>query len=267
LLILNGKKKSNRAMKPTFLLLLLLAASAMVFGQTPGQVDLKRATRHPMRYYLSLPPRWKPGSTGWGVVVAIESADRDFKANAGEFVKEQKSLGSQFIVVVPEVVTNGGPRYREAPGYSYSEDDWSRVAKDGEWKFDEDGIAAVVADVHRLYGGHSKYFLTGWEAGAHTVFAMAFNHPENLGGVAAVCPNYAGRYVNFSTRPERRGLNILVLAGNDDPGWAPGKPLYEQTKRAEAEGKAHGFSFMEKTFPGGHGPLAFRVLAMFSESH
>jgi hypothetical protein len=247
-------------------LLLCFVIAAFGVAQKPGEMVLKQASTHPMRYYISLPNDWKP-KTSWEVVVAIESADRDFKGNAQTFVDAQKEVGSNFILVVPEVVTNGGSRYREASGYSYTADDWTRVAKDGEWKFDEDGIASVIADVHKLYGGREKYLMTGWEAGAHTVFAMAFNHPENLSAVTAVCPNYQGRNVKFSSWSSRSGLMIDIYGGSEDPAWVPGSALYEQAKKAASEGKAHGFKLRQFKYPGGHGPMAAIVLAKFGETN
>jgi len=230
-------------------------------AQKPGEIVLKQASTHPMRYYISLPPAWKAGKS-WPVVVAIEDADRDFLHHAEVFAAARSSL--PFIVVVPEVITNGGPRYREAAGYSYTESDWSRVASDGPWEFDEAGIDAVMADVHRLYGGQSKYYLTAWEAGAHTGFALAFNHPENVNAFAAVCPNYQGRNVSFSSNPGNSYVPIRIFAGSDDPAWAPGQPLYEQANRAIAEGRAHGFIFAREIVKGrAHEPLADVVMKWF----
>src|SRR5437667_7705674 len=93
-------------------------------------IEKKIASTHPMHYCLSLPNGWKAGRQ-WPVVVAIEDADRDFKRNADVFVKARGDM--PFILVIPEVITNGGSRYREATGYSYKPADWDRVAKDGEW--------------------------------------------------------------------------------------------------------------------------------------
>lgn len=229
--------------------------------QVPGQITLRKAEHHAMQYYLSLPVGWKPGRA-WPVVVSIEDADRDFKGNADAFVQGRGDR--PFILVIPEVVTNGGPHYREAPGYTYHESDWEQVAKEGDWSFDDHGLAAVLADVRRLYGGESRYFLTGWEAGGHTVFALAFNHPERLTAVAPVCPNYAARNVSFSSSETRLALPIRIFSGSDDPSWGPGKPLYVQARQAESQAAAHGMKFAYQTVPGkGHEPLAREVLAWF----
>lgn len=239
----------------------LALGAKLVGAQTPGPITLHKAQHHAMQYYLSLPAGWNTGRS-WPVVVSIEDADRDFKRNADTFVKARGDM--PFILVIPEVVTNGGPRYREAPGYTYHEADWDEVAKAGDWAFDDQGLAAVLSDVHRLYGGESRYFLTGWEAGAHTVFALAFNHPERLVAVAPVCPNYAARNVSFSSSKPSLTLSIRVFSGSSDPSWGPGKPLYVQARRAESEAGAHGMKFTYQTVRGkGHEPLATQVLEWF----
>ena len=241
---------------------LLAAGGTVGRAQTHGVISLQKAEHHPMHYYLSLPTGWRTGKV-WPVVVAIEDADRDFKRNANRFAEARGNR--PFILVVPEVVTNGGPHYREAPGYTYRAGDWDQIAKEGDWRFDDEGLAAVVTDVHRRFGGDVRYFLTGWEAGTHTVFALAFNHPERLAAVAPVCPNYAGRNVVFSSSPARLTLPFRVFAGSRDPMWAKGKPLYEQTKGAEAEASTHGFKFSYKVVAGkGHEPLAGNVLDWFA---
>lgn len=238
-----------------------ILCASLVLRVQPEGLQLKTASKHPMRYYLSLPTNWSKDRT-WPVVVAIESADRDFRGNAEAFIRARGRR--PFIVLVPEVVTNGGPLSKEAPGYSYSLADWSRVDRDGGWKFDEDGLAAVIADVRDQFSGNPKYYLTGWEAGTHTVFALAFAHPERLAAVAPVCPNYAGRYVSFSNGSGRQELPIRVFAGSADPSWGPDKPLTVQTTRAEKEAKQHGFHFSFALVPGkGHGPLAEAVLGWF----
>lgn len=47
-------------------------------------------------------------------------------------------------------------------------------------------------DVREMYGGEGKFFLTGASAGGHLTFAMLFQHPEKLRGVAPVVSNWTG---------------------------------------------------------------------------
>src|SRR4051812_5095742 len=122
-----------------------LALAVALAGAAHAQ-ELKTATGHPMQYYLSLPEDWSAGKT-WPVIVAIESANRDFRANAEAFARARGKL--PFIVVAPLVVTGGGAGFRTVLAYRYSDAVWSEIDRMGQFHFDETGIAAVVADVHR----------------------------------------------------------------------------------------------------------------------
>jgi dienelactone hydrolase len=132
-----------------------------------------------------------------------------------------------------------------------------------------EGIAAVMADVRQQYGGDKRYFLTGWEAGGHTVWAMTFRRPQDLRAVAPVCPNYAGRGMQdggFSTDPSRVGLPIRIFHGENDTAFSPGKPLFVQTEAARKAAFDHGFkNVSEDVVRGkGHEPLAEAVFAYFT---
>ncbi|HVT11095.1 MAG TPA: hypothetical protein VHE55_02415 [Fimbriimonadaceae bacterium] len=221
--------------------------------------SLKTASGHPMKYYLSLPEGWKAGRS-WPVVVAIESANRDFETTAREF---ERARGSKpFILVTPLVLTNGGPRYREAPGYRYDAATWTRIEGEGTWKFDEAGIQAVLADVRRLYGGEGKAYLTGWEAGGHTVFALAFAHPSWFAAAAPVCPNYAARWIAPASG-KAAGIPLRCFVGAKDDLW---QRFSSQWDRARDEARSRGFEDLtiRQVEGKGHDPLADAVLTWFS---
>jgi poly(3-hydroxybutyrate) depolymerase len=223
--------------------------------------ELKTATTHPMQYYLSLPDGWTAGKT-WPVLVAIESANRDFRANATVFAQARGKL--PFIVVVPFGVTGGGAGFRTVPTYRYTETVWSRIDREGPFHFDEAGIAAVIADVHRLYGGDERYFLTGWEAGGHTVWAMLLQHPEHLRAVAPVSTNYQGRWMtpeSFSTSPARMQLPVQVIQTSQSP-----QPFLGQQATAAEAAKAHGFANVSVTkVDKPHGPMPEEVFHFFGQ--
>src|SRR5262249_8536490 len=153
---------------------LSLGASARLVAQGVGPPQLRTASSHPIQYYLSLPEGWTKGKK-WPVVVVIESADREFLDAANAFTHARASR--PFILVTPLVVTNGGKGYRNVPTYHYSETVWNRIQNSGEFKFDLDGITAIMDDVVKQYGGEDKYFITGFEAGGHTVWGILFNNP------------------------------------------------------------------------------------------
>jgi len=232
----------------------------------PAQPQLKTASSHPIQYYLSLPDGWRAGKK-YPVAVVIESAERDFQKAATLFCRSPQR--GSFILVTPLVVTNGGAGYRNVPTYHYSDAVWNRIQTSGDFTFDMDGITAIMQDVVRLYGGYDKYFITGFEAGGHTVWAILFNHPEVTRGAAIVIPNYLGRWVDeahISTYAGRADLPIRILLGANDNFSAAGSPIYSQLQRAMSLAKAHGYQNLSQvSIEGkGHEALADDVLAYFS---
>lgn len=244
---------------------LLLAGGVACPAAAAPAVVLKSATTHPMKYHLSLPEGWTAGRP-WPVVVLVPDASREFEANLAAFVKARGAL--PYILVAPHVVTSGGANYRLADTYRYSEADWKRVAADGDFRFDDEGIAAVLADVRRDSGGEERVFLTGWEAGGHTVWAYTFRHPERLRASAPVSTNYLGRWLDeaaFSRDSSRATLPVKVLFCERSvvpKGW---DYFTAQSKNALAAAEAHGFGHVTLVeVPGRpHGPLAEDVLAFF----
>jgi dienelactone hydrolase len=199
--------------------------------------------------------------------VVIESADREFQNAADAFAKARKT--QPFILVTPLVVTNGGAGYRSVPTYKYTDAVWNQIQNEGQFKFDMDGISAVMKDVVKLYGGEEKYFITGFEAGGHTVWGVLFNNPEVVRGAALVCPNYLGRWVEepkISSAAERVGLPIRNFVGTKDEMCQPGRPIYSQMQKAMSLAESHGYKnvSLERIDKKGHERLADEVLAYFS---
>jgi hypothetical protein len=233
---------------------------------TEQSPQIKTASTHPIQYYLSLPEGWVAGKK-WPVVVVIESADREFLQAATAFANARKQR--PFILVTPLVVTNGGAGFRSVPTYHYSDQVWERIQSSGQFKFDRDGITAIIRDVVTQYGGEDKYFITGLEAGGHTVWGILFNHPEAVRGAVLVCPNYLGRWVDgahISSAAERTGLPIRNFVGTKDEMCVPGSPIYMQMQKATSVAEAHGYknvSLMHVEGKG-HERMADEVLSYFS---
>ncbi|HEV7396418.1 MAG TPA: hypothetical protein VGN86_07905 [Pyrinomonadaceae bacterium] len=249
-----------------FLCSFLLALTCTTLVQASEAPQLKTASTHPIQYYLSLPEGWVAGKK-WPVVIVIESAEREFQQAATAFAQAR---GHQpFILITPLVVTNGGAGYRSVPTYHYSDPVWDGIQKSGQFRFDMDGITAIMQDVTKQYGGEDKYFVTGFEAGGHTVWGILFNHPEAVRGAALVCPNYLGRWVDektISPAAERTGLPIRNLIGTRDELCSPGKPIYTQMQNAMSLADAHGYKnvSLARVEGKGHERLADEVLAYFS---
>ncbi|HJZ82135.1 MAG TPA: hypothetical protein VKD91_17375, partial [Pyrinomonadaceae bacterium] len=235
-----------------------------VYGSDAPQ--LKTASSHPIQYYLSLPEGWVAGKK-WPVVVVIESADREFQQAANVFAQARQHR--PFILVTPLVVTNGGAGYRSVPTYHYSDAVWDTIQQTGQFNFDMDGLTGIMRDLTKQFGAEDRFFITGFEAGGHTVWGVLFNHPEMVRGAALVCPNYLGRWVDegrISSAPERAALPIRNFVGTKDELCAPGHPIYTQMQKATSVAEAHGYKNVSLTQVEGkgHERLADEVLAYFS---
>jgi poly(3-hydroxybutyrate) depolymerase len=243
----------------------VVTASCSAQSSTGRTVELKTCTDHPMQYFVSLPEGWSRGKS-WPVVIVVESADREFAKTAEEFEKERS--GTPFIIATPLVVTNGGANVRNVPTYHYAESVWSRIEAEGPWTFDRDGIAAMIKDIGHQYGGEDKVFMTGFEAGGHTVWAETFQRPEMLRAVALVCPNFLGRHMNeglFSQSPARATLPIKVFFGSEDALAQTGQPIRGQWDVAAKAARDHGFEDVtyQSVAGKGHDHLAAEVLLYF----
>ncbi|HJW09112.1 MAG TPA: hypothetical protein VJ483_05710 [Holophagaceae bacterium] len=251
-------------MIPTLLLPVLLASAPA----PPAAVTHHQAKAHPMRYHLALPEGWRAGRS-WPVVVVVPDAHRDFEANLKRFAAARGNR--PFILVSPEVPTCGGSRDQTSPPYSYSAGEWTALKAAGEYEFDDAGLAAVLKEVHDRWGGEPQAFLTGWEAGGHTVWAQALRRPERWRAVAIVDGNYQGRGLGegaFSTAAARATLPIQVFWCGAPTGDAvKGLSFFrQQTKQALDAAQAHGFApVQEAVVPGAdHGPLPEAVLEWFT---
>ena len=245
----------------------LCLAVASHGASPPAAITIQRAATHPMRYHLALPAGWTRETT-WPVVVVIPDAGRAFAANLKAFVAARGDR--PFILVAPEVLSCGGAGSRTADHYSYSAAEWDSIRTRDDFAFDDAGLAAVLADVRKRWSGEAKAFLTGWEAGGHTVWAQAFRRPERWRAVAPVSTNYQGRGLDstrFSRAPERATLPIQVFRCGAPTGEAVTAVRFcdQQTLRALAEARAHGFAPSPvRVVPGAdHGPLPGPVLSWF----
>ena len=246
---------------------MLWIAGAVAAASPPAAITIQRAAAHPMRYHLALPAGWTRERT-WPVVVVIPDAGREFVANLRAFVAARGDR--PFILVAPEVMSCGGAKSRLAKFYSYAPAEWDSISAGDDFAFDDSGIAAVLVDVRERWSGEAKAFLTGWEAGGHTVWAQTFRRPERWRAVAPVSPNYQGRGLDstaFSRAPERTTLPIQVFRCGAPTGAAAAavRFLDQQTARALADARAHGFAPLPVHVVAGadHGPLPAPVLAWF----
>jgi len=228
-------------------------------------IQLKTASGHPMQYYLSLPKGWS-AQKKWPIMVAVEEAAKQFKENAARFSKARGEM--PFIIVSPCIVTNGRQGQRDPEIYPYTVETWDRIEREGVCTFDTTGLLHVIGDVQKTYSGEDRFFITGFEAGADLVWAMAFAHPEKLRAAAPVAGNYIGRCVDpagISTDKSRSTLPIKGFVGLADSLCMPGGKIYYQWENAVKLAKESGFQNISESRIGdrGHVPMPKEVLAFF----
>mgnify|MGYP001549230763 CR=1 FL=1 len=223
-------------------------AHSVAGGQTP---EVHVARRHPIEYYLSLPRGWTKDRE-WPVLIALEGAGREFTLEHSEFVRARGDR--PYIVVTPLTLSNRG---NYDPPYPYPPKLW----QNGTGDFDMGGLRRIIDDIHEEYGGRSRVYLTGFSAGGHLAWAMAFTHPELLAGVAPVDANYTGRGVrSVSTDSSRATLPIRSFQGDRDPHRPS---LDTQWNHAEVVAESHGYGKLSRVIvPGGlHERMPERVFA------
>ncbi len=239
--------------------------SPLAAAAAPPPVEHRTVAGHPMQYELARPTGWKPG-VRYPVVVVIPDAGRDFRGNLQAFVEARGD--APFLLVAPDVLTSGGATLPK-PLFPYDAATWIKAEAAPAFAFDEAGVKAVLAEVEARDGGQPGAFLTGWEAGGHTVWALAFEHPGWWRGVAPVSANYQGRWLSGPSSPAgepRPPLKVFfcdTLTGRDEQGrqfWF--KQTAEATDAAVSRGFARPALEVLKGTP--HGPQARAVLAWFS---
>jgi pimeloyl-ACP methyl ester carboxylesterase len=218
-----------------------------------------------MRYHLALPVDWSAKRT-WPVLVVVPDASREFEANLTRFVAARGER--PYILVAPEVMSCGGARTRTRDHYSYTAAEWTAIEREDDIAFDEAGVAAVLSDVRGQWNGEPRAYLTGWEAGGHTVWALGLRHPERWRGLAPVTPNYQRRGLDpasFSRDPSRASLPIQPFRCGAPTGeiGAAMEFIERQTALASDDARSHGFRPQSMRVVAGadHGPLPEAVLA------
>ncbi len=242
-------------------------ASAPAVAQVPAvRIEARTASGHPMHYLVALPAGWD-AAREWPAVIVIPDAYRHFEEATREFAAARGAL--PFVIVTPLVLGGGGSAQQHLGDFDYAPEVWARIAADGNCKFDEDGMTAVLADVRRRYHTEDRVFLTGWEAGGHVVLAQLLNHPERLRAVAVATPNFAGRCVGDSAPPSAArtlSLPVRMFHGSLDAlGAGPGTPLGSQWDRFSAVARSRGFTDLADSVAPNrpHGSLSAEVMAWF----
>lgn len=202
--------------------------------------QIQSASTHPMKYYLSLPPGWSADRT-WPVLVAPNSHYGDKGSNLSLFTAERDRRKAGFIIVQPLAIN--ADRVENMAEYRRAVADAIRVAdaatdgrdENSRARFDAEGILAILKDVHRLYHGEEKVYITGCSSSTHVAYLMLMNHPELLKGVVINSGVYLGRGVDeahlpLTNSPERAGVAIKYIVGENDGNYAKYIENWKETK-------------------------------------
>jgi predicted peptidase len=247
-------------------LVIIVSQTIHLSAQNPNSsIELKRADHHPMKYYISLPNKWS-ASKKWPIVVIAEAAEKEFRKNAERFVTARGDM--PFIIVAPCNTTNGNHGLRDTTIYPYSTAVWDTIEAMTTCRFDLEGVQQIIKDVQKMYSGSEKIFLTGFEAGAHLVWAMVFQHPELLYAAAPVAGNFRNRCMDispFSNDPSRSKLPVKNFVTLDDKDFGKNGRFYNQFEEAKKMALDHGYkNITESVIEGkGHVPLPDEVLNYF----
>jgi poly(3-hydroxybutyrate) depolymerase len=246
---------------------LLILLSTVCYSQTssPNNLQLLKTNGHAMQYYVSLPENWA-STKKWPLVIILEAAEKEYKANAERFAAARGKL--PFIIVAPIHTSNGNYGRRDPKLFPYSNETWDYIDKIGDCQFNEDGIKQILIDIKEKFSAEEKVYLTGFEAGTHLLWSFTFNHPEYLKAVAAVAGNYRGRCVdvkNISKAPAKSEIFIMSFAGMKDEYFGPKGGNFNQWIEAKNIATANGFKNVGETIidDKGHEPMPNEALAYF----
>jgi hypothetical protein len=251
-------------MKRISALLSLVFISAFSFAQ--GTLELKTANGHPMMYYVSLPKKWNAFKS-WPVVFILEAAEKEFKKNAERFVDARGDM--PFILVAPINTSNGNQGRKDPNVFPYSKETWEYIERVGDCQFNAEGIYQIMLDVQKQFHGEEKILITGFEAGAHDLWSIVFNHPEYLKAAVPVGGNFRNRCVtagSISNHPAKRDIVIQSMVGSKDEIFGPEGTLYNQWQEAKDLATSHGYlNISEKILPDvAHTPVPKEVLVFFN---
>lgn len=245
---------------------ILLFLSLEMFAQSnTSELQQLKCENHSMQYLLSLPKNWSKNKT-WPVVIVLEAADKEYKKNAQRFIAARGDM--PFILVAPFNTNNGNQGRRDPSLFPYSAADWDYMEKVGDCQFNEEGLQNVIKEVSTKYNGEQKVYLTGFEAGAHELWAIVLNHPEWLNAAAPVAGNFRNRCAEpskISVDPSRKKLPIKSFVGDKDEYFRPAGKVYNQWTEVKALATSHGFENISETIISGkdHVPMPEEVMNYF----
>lgn len=247
---------SIRAFYTLFFVGLLLTC----VGQTQSY-QLKQAKGHAMQYLVSSPDQWRKEKK-WPVLIILEAAEKEYKTNLERFINARGEM--PFILVAPYHINNGNQGRRDPNLFPYSTETWDYIDKIGDCTFNAEGLSQIMKDVKAEFNGEAKFYVSGFEAGTHTLWSLVFGQPESFYAAVPVGGNYRGRCVDvnsISSSKEKENLIIMALLGENDDAFGPNGSNFNQWTEPKSMALKNGFKNVSETVvPGvGHAPMPKEV--------
>jgi predicted peptidase len=164
-----------------------------------------------MKYWLSLPPEWKPEGK-WPILVTADGAGKNWRGACVRTMRQRTRVKVPFIVVsiVRLNPKDYGEELLQAARRAESVDDW----------FDMKGLRTVTSEVAEELSGEGRFYLTGFSAGGAVTWYATIYHPEWLAASAPACGGFGLRSAPgeklVTEAPERKTLPIRVFIGVED---------------------------------------------------
>src|SRR5262249_6594537 len=147
----------------------------------------------------------------WPIVVALEGAGCVWMNTAGPFGQARGER--PFAVVVPHTVSN--TLETDRPHWTYDDDAWKAIERDGRDVFDRDGLLAVIDDARAFVQGGDTVSLPFFSGGGIRGWRIVLAHRELFAAVAPACANFWSG--EASSAAERAALPIHAFQGERDP--------------------------------------------------
>lgn len=230
-------------------------------------VLLKSAT-HAMVAWVALPTTWKPGLKNVPVQVAVEGAGSNFLGALRHFRAQRGDR--PVILVVPCTFSNtnalDATRYPDYDAAILA----ANEPRDGRrFRFDADGLRAILDLLHREYNTAERFSITGFSGGGMLTWWWLLHHPAELEHVLLACGNFQEPAPESAPAFTEPGPDIHLLIGEKDGfnedvfGQKPG--IIGQTDAGEAAARAFGLTrITRRVVPGaGHDSFAAEVWKLY----
>ncbi|MCE9581152.1 MAG: hypothetical protein K8T20_01415 [Planctomycetes bacterium] len=224
---------------------------------------LKTASTHKMQYYLQLPKGWTP-TKKYTIVVGVEGAGCNFKGMLSALTQNRGDL--PVICITPQTFSNTNSLAGAAGKYTYPPDLVAEYDAGDRFKFDEEGLLAVIADVKKDFSGEDKFCITGFSGGGNLTWLFVFQHPDMLLGASPACANFGTRKYNIPDVPEKATVPVHAYQGDKDGYWHDPPNLEQQWIDAKKLADENGYKNVTRDMvPGvGHSGCSDKVMAFFA---